>query len=107
MQKIVGGDLALRTQFDNAEYKKNIRHSFVKTIAYRLLLSFLFGRRSGLSTESISRIGFGVFLTNIIFQRILRVNSLTPFMVHYTSKLFCLREFLYGWTQRIQPLWRV
>ena len=86
MQKIVGGDLALRTQFDNAEYKKNIRHSFVKTIAYRLLLSFLFGRRSGLSTESISRIGFEVFLTNI-FQRILRVNSLTPFMVHYTSKI--------------------
>ena len=28
-----------------------------------------------------------MFLTNIIFQRILRVNSLTPFMVHYTSKI--------------------
>lgn len=53
-------------------------------VLVRLFLSDYF---RGLNAESLTTIGKGVSLTNLIFQKLLQVNAPVPFMVNYTSRV--------------------
>ena len=68
------------------QYSDDIKIGFLSNVFLLILRACFPKLLHNLDNVCIKQIGTGVVVTNIFFQKFLRVNSNAPFLIHYTSK---------------------